>query len=76
MNLGQAVAVCLYELIRSDRVGWSLREDTARSSVEVERMTAILLDVSEHQHSHEPGPGSCHRGTGAAHGSPAQGIRP
>ncbi|MGA8311811.1 MAG: RNA methyltransferase, partial [Terriglobales bacterium] len=45
MNLGQAVAVCLYELIRDDRVAGMSEKQPLASSVEVERMTAILLDI-------------------------------
>ncbi|HEX5234970.1 MAG TPA: TrmH family RNA methyltransferase [Silvibacterium sp.] len=44
MNLGQAVAICLYELIRSDRV--QLPEVGAGASGAVlERMTRALLDL-------------------------------
>ena len=45
MNLGQAVAVCLYEMIRSDRVAGTSAKQPLASSAEVERMTAILLDI-------------------------------
>jgi len=45
MNLGQAVAVCLYELIRDDQVAGRSEDQPLAPSVEVERMTAILLDV-------------------------------
>jgi tRNA/rRNA methyltransferase len=45
MNLGQAVAVCLYELIRDDRVAGVSEALPLASSVEVERMTAVLLDI-------------------------------
>jgi TrmH family RNA methyltransferase len=45
MNLGQAVAVCLYELIRDDRVAGVSENQSLAPSAEVERMTAILLDV-------------------------------
>ncbi len=49
MNLGQAVAVCLYELIR----GWNLTpskkaektEKAAASTKEVERLTQLMLQV-------------------------------
>ena len=44
MNLGQAVAVCLYELIREDRR--SSRETTPRQAdaADLERVTALLLE--------------------------------
>ena len=45
MNLGQAVAVCLYELIRDDRVAGAFESQPVAASAEVERITAILLDV-------------------------------
>jgi TrmH family RNA methyltransferase len=44
MNLGQAVAVCLYELARASKAkGSKLREQTA-NAVELERLTAILVE--------------------------------
>jgi TrmH family RNA methyltransferase len=45
MNLGQAVAVCLYELIRDNRVSGVSESLPLAPAAEVERMTAILLDV-------------------------------
>ena len=46
MNLGQAVAVCLYELIRSgNRV--ALSPERLASAGEIERITAILLEALE-----------------------------
>jgi tRNA/rRNA methyltransferase len=45
MNLGQAVAVCLYELIRDDRAAGVSAKQPLAPSVELERMTAILLDI-------------------------------
>jgi TrmH family RNA methyltransferase len=45
MNLGQAVAVCLYELIRDDRIAGASEIQPLAPSAELERMTAILLDV-------------------------------
>ena len=45
MNLGQAVAVCLYELIRSDSVA-ALPEPVKRASgAALERVTRTLLDA-------------------------------
>lgn len=45
MNLGQAVAVCLYELIRSESVA-ALPEPVKRASgAALERMTRTLLDA-------------------------------
>jgi TrmH family RNA methyltransferase len=45
MNLGQAVAVCLYELVRDDRVARVSESPALAASEDVERMTAILLDA-------------------------------
>jgi len=50
MNLGQAVAVCLYELVRSDAsVGAGLYANTAgpADAASVERLTALLSEVLE-----------------------------
>jgi TrmH family RNA methyltransferase len=50
MNLGQAVAVCLYELVRGRKAAPSntapgKKEKTAAASRELERLTQVLLDV-------------------------------
>lgn len=45
MNLGQAVAVCLYELIRDPRVVAKRTKGKSASSAEVERITDTLLDA-------------------------------
>jgi TrmH family RNA methyltransferase len=45
MNLGQAVAVCLYELIRGGRVQPSAAKLGAASAGELERLTEILLET-------------------------------
>jgi len=48
MNLGQAVAVCLYELIRGRKVPARTaptKEKAIATSKQVERLTQILLDV-------------------------------
>jgi TrmH family RNA methyltransferase len=45
MNLGQAVAVCLYELIRDGRVAGRSEKQTLATGGEVERITALLADV-------------------------------
>ena len=47
MNLGQAAAVCLYELVRQTGVHVGTGVPQAASSGEVERMTALLNDVLE-----------------------------
>jgi TrmH family RNA methyltransferase len=45
MNLGQAVAVCLYELVRDARVAGVSEKATLATAGEVERITAILCDL-------------------------------
>jgi len=45
MNLGQAVAVCLYELVRNPKVAQPFSKTTLASAGEVERLTAVLFDV-------------------------------
>ncbi len=45
MNLGQAVAVCLYELIRDARTARVPEKLARASAAEVERITALLLDT-------------------------------
>lgn len=45
MNLGQAVAVCLYEFIRNPRVPVKRDKRTLASSAELERITETLLQA-------------------------------
>jgi tRNA/rRNA methyltransferase len=45
MNLGQAVAVCLYELSRDPKAAVSLEQHTAATSADLERITTVLLDA-------------------------------
>jgi tRNA/rRNA methyltransferase len=45
MNLGQAVAVCLYELIRDPKQGRSAEKLKLATAGELERITALLLDA-------------------------------
>jgi TrmH family RNA methyltransferase len=45
MNLGQAVAVCLYELVRDARAPREAEKEVRAAAGEVERITALLLDV-------------------------------
>jgi tRNA/rRNA methyltransferase len=47
MNLGQAVAVCLYELVRQTGVYAGTGVPEAAEAGEVERLTAMLDDVLE-----------------------------
>ena len=46
MNLGQAVAVCLYELVREGAAGAvRVGVPAAATGAEVERVTALLMEV-------------------------------
>ncbi len=45
MNLGQAVAVCLYELVRNGEAAEPLPADVEASSAALERMTEALRDA-------------------------------
>ena len=47
MNLGQAVAVCLYELVREKGVHLGVGVSAAAKAGEVERLTAVLTQVLE-----------------------------
>jgi TrmH family RNA methyltransferase len=45
MNLGQAVAVCLYELIRDGRAAGTSEKKVPAAGNEIERITNLLADV-------------------------------
>jgi TrmH family RNA methyltransferase len=45
MNLGQAVAVCLYEMVRSGEIKASGVSPSQATAAELERITVVLLDV-------------------------------
>jgi tRNA/rRNA methyltransferase len=45
MNLGQAVAVCLYELIRESKLGRAAKQPKLATAAELERITLLLLDA-------------------------------
>ncbi len=45
MNLGQAVAICLYELIRDGRAAGRSEKQMLATAGEIERITALLADV-------------------------------
>ena len=47
MNLGQAVAVCLYELVRGNGSVAAAVRDTVATAGEVERLMALLTEVME-----------------------------
>ena len=45
MNLGQAVAVCLYELVRDNNPSSTLEKATRANAEELERITGLLLEA-------------------------------
>lgn len=45
MNLGQAVAVCMYELARAAKTSQRVEKDPPAKSAELERITSLLFDV-------------------------------
>jgi tRNA/rRNA methyltransferase len=45
MNLGQAVAICLYELIRENSASNVLKESVRATQSEIQRLERILLDA-------------------------------
>jgi tRNA/rRNA methyltransferase len=45
MNLGQAVAVCLYELARDGKLGTQAERVQSATAGEMERITTLLLDA-------------------------------
>ena len=47
MNLGQAVAVCLYELIRNPTSPKPETTETRQPAEDLDRLTALLTEVLE-----------------------------
>jgi tRNA/rRNA methyltransferase len=45
MNLGQAVAVCLYEIARHPRAAPKSEKQIAATAADLERLTSLLLDA-------------------------------
>jgi TrmH family RNA methyltransferase len=64
MNLGQAVAVCLYELVRSRESAVSARGgvSAAAEAREAERLTALLTEVLEESGYTRRHPANCEEG--------------
>jgi TrmH family RNA methyltransferase len=55
MNLGQAVAVCLYELIRAEQSAASPEMKKQASGAALERMTRVLLEALDESGYTKPG---------------------
>ena len=64
MNLGQAVAVCLYELVRTRESAGSAEggRPLQREAGEVERLTALLTEVLEETGYTKRHPANCDEG--------------
>jgi tRNA C32,U32 (ribose-2'-O)-methylase TrmJ len=64
MNLGQAVAVCLYELVRQAGVGVAAggAAPLTANAGEVERLTALLTEVLEETGYTTRHPANCDEG--------------
>lgn len=45
MNLGQAIAVCLYELVREANASGAAENQPIATAAEIDRLTAMLLDA-------------------------------
>jgi len=56
MNLGQAVAVCLYELARDAKSGTSQEKVARATAGDLERVTALLLDALQTSGYHKNSP--------------------
>ncbi len=59
MNLGQAVAVCLWELVRGMRAVEPQKEDPAAKAEDRERMTQMLCEVMQATEYNRRFPASC-----------------
>jgi TrmH family RNA methyltransferase len=62
MNLGQAAAVCLYELVRQTGAKLDAGTPAAAEAGELERMTALLTDVLEKTGYTRRHPANCDEG--------------
>jgi tRNA/rRNA methyltransferase len=63
MNLGQAVAVCLYELVRSAETSTvTFGRDSPAAAGEVERLTGLLTEVMEETGYANRHPANCDEG--------------
>ena len=58
MNLGQAVAICLYELVRESKSIRRAKNEELAASGEVERITTVLFDVLRTTRYWNPGAGA------------------
>jgi tRNA/rRNA methyltransferase len=66
MNLGQAVAVCLYELRRNSRAVRKPEKLNAASSADLERLTSLLLDALRSSGYLKSSPGGFEKRSSAA----------
>lgn len=47
MNLGQAVAVCLYELVRELKIPAKAEKESVATGVELDRLTGIVFETMQ-----------------------------
>ena len=66
MNLGQAVAVCLYELARDPQASVKLEKHVPATAADLERLTALLLDALRASGYLKPSPNSSQKRRTAA----------
>jgi tRNA C32,U32 (ribose-2'-O)-methylase TrmJ len=66
MNLGQAVAVCLYELACDPRASVKPAKHVPATAAELERLTALLLDALRSSGYLKSNPSSSHKRRSAA----------
>ena len=76
MNLGQAVAICLYELIRDSRAAGKAEKQALATGGDIERITALLGRCAEHQQLHASAAGRRNRAKNSPHGAPPQAFGP
>ncbi len=66
MNLGQAVAVCLYELARDPQAAVKPEKHVAATAADIERLTSLLLDALRSSGYLKSSPGSSQKRRSAA----------
>ena len=66
MNLGQAVAICLYELVRNPKAVSKPEKNVAASAADLERLTSLLLDALRSSGYLKPSPTSAQKRRSAA----------
>ena len=76
MNLGQAVAICLYELIRNGRAAGKSEKQTLATARRYRAHHGFACRCTEHQQLHASAAGRRYRATNSPHGAPPQAVGP